>query len=80
MLHGSLSLNGKDKIEVSFTPNTSRPERPDAVDRITSSSALFGQNLQVYDPETKQYVTTNQETIVHEDWLCEFVNHLLFYK
>ena len=25
------------------------------------------------DPEIKAYLTQNQETVVHEDWICEFV-------
>ena len=34
MLNGSMSLNGKDKIEVSFTPNTMRTERQEATERV----------------------------------------------
>ena len=25
------------------------------------------------DPEIKAYLAQNQETVVHEDWICEFV-------
>jgi hypothetical protein len=28
------------------------------------------------DPEIKAYLTQNQETVVHEDWICEFVRWL----
>jgi hypothetical protein len=26
------------------------------------------------DPEIKAYLTQNQEKVVHEDWICEFVS------
>ncbi|CDW85037.1 rna binding motif protein [Stylonychia lemnae] len=71
MLNGSMSLNGKDKIEVTYTPNTMRTERQEATERAGGQAAMFGQGLSFYDPETKSYITGNQETIVHEDWLCE---------
>ena len=65
-------MNGKDKIDVSFTPNV-RTERQEVSEKIGGQAALFGQGLSFYDPETKSYISGNQETIVHEDWLCEFV-------
>ncbi len=70
------SFNGVDKIDVAFTPNV-RSERHEAAERIGGQAALFGQGLSFYDSETKSYISGNQETIVHEDWLCEFVNFSL---
>ena len=67
-------MNGKDQIEIAFTPNTMRTERQEVTERVGGQAAVFGQGLTFYDPETKSYISGNQETIVHEDWLCEFVS------
>ena len=73
MLNGKLNLNGKDVIEVSFSANCTKNEKLEAAERAGGQAAMFGQGLSFYDPDTKSYITGNQETIVHEDWLCEFV-------
>lgn len=41
-LNGYMSLNGRDKIEVSFTPNTMRNERQEVAERVGGQAALFG--------------------------------------
>lgn len=74
MLNGSFILNGRDKIEVSYSANCSRTGRQDITEKVGGQAALFGQGQAFYDPETKSYISGNQETIVHEDWICEFVN------
>lgn len=68
-LNGSLSLNGKDKILVQYSPNTLRGgvQREEVADNSKHGGAGF------IDPEIKAYLAQNQETVVHEDWICEFV-------
>ena len=67
-------MNGKDKIEVSFAPNSSR--NPRAQEEVMEQTAGGQHGTSFIDPEIKAYLTQNQETVVHEDWICEFVRWL----
>lgn len=40
-MNGKVSIDGKSKIEMSFTPNV-RTERHEATDRAGGQAALFG--------------------------------------
>ena len=74
MINGTINLNGKDKIEVTYSPSCSRTDKHEVAERFGGQAALFGSGQSFYDPDTKSYISGNQETIVHEDWICEFVN------
>jgi hypothetical protein len=65
-----LSLNGKDKIEVQYSTNSLRGnfQKEEAVTSQTNPAGFI-------DPEIKAYLAQNQETVVHEDWICEFVRY-----
>lgn len=54
-----------------MSANCTRPGQKDLADQYGSGSQ-FGSGV-IYDPETKSYISGNQETIVHEDWICEYV-------
>ncbi len=42
MLNGSMSLNGRDKIDIAFTPNTMRTERQEVTEKFGGQAAQFG--------------------------------------
>jgi len=73
MLNGTVCINGRDKIEVEFTPNT-LTGRQNITGNFGGQAALFNEGLSYYDSEQNKYITGNSETIVHEDWVCEYVN------
>jgi hypothetical protein len=52
-------LNGRDKIEVSFSTDCSRAGRHDITDKVGGQAAIFGQGQAFYDPDTKSYISGN---------------------
>lgn len=73
MLNGSFTLNGRQRIQVAYSASSLRGGREDLGERFAHQDP----GPQFIDPEIKAYLAQNQETVVHEDWICEFVRRIL---
>jgi hypothetical protein len=62
-----MSLNGRDIIEVAYSANSLRSN---ILENMQQPSQFETGSGSYNDPN---HITANKETVVHEDWICEYV-------